>query len=80
MQNTKKNKDKLIKLGLCVVGLYGVASMQLHVKQIDTKDGFLLGKYNVSVSMAEANATCGIGGGCAGGGGQCGIGGGCAGQ
>lgn len=66
MQNTKKNKDKLIKLGLCVVGLYGVASMQLHVQHIDTKDGFLLGKYNISISMAEANATCGSGFGCAG--------------
>jgi hypothetical protein len=77
---TEKNKSKLLKFGIAVMSLYSLGSMQLHVTEVNNNDGFLLGKYTVSVSMATAEAQCGMGMGCSGGGGQCGMGMGCGGQ
>ena len=43
-------------------------------------EGFKIGKFNTgSLNTPKAYGVCGIGAGCAGGGGQCGIGAGCAG-
>lgn len=77
---TEKNKTKLVKFGLAVMSLYSLGSMQLHVTQVDNNDGFLLGKYVVSASMAEASAQCGMSRECSGGGGQCGLSRSCSGQ
>lgn len=77
---TEKNKSKLLKFGVAVMSLYSLGSMQLHVTEVNNNDGFLLGKYVVSVDMATADAACGMSYNCSGGGGSCGMSYNCAGQ
>jgi hypothetical protein len=57
----------------------GAAAGLFTTVRFDAADGIRVGRSSVKVGLSEANAVCGFGAGCAGGGGQCGFGAGCAG-
>ncbi len=72
----EKSRRKFLKYGLASLGAFIASAAVLTV---DKATGFKIGDHKYGLGLSEANATCGIGAGCAGGGGQCGIGAGCAG-
>jgi len=79
---SKKTRREFLKdaAKVSLIAATGISASTLDIK-FDHKDNIRIGKQKTaSVGMAEANATCGFGAGCAGGGGQCGFGAGCAGN
>jgi hypothetical protein len=69
-------RRRFLKYGMATASAI-VASVV--VASVDKTTGFQVGRSKVNIGMAQANATCGFGAGCAGGGGECGFGAGCAG-
>ncbi len=64
-------RRKFVKYGIATLGAF-IASAA--VVSIDKAAGFKVGDHTLNVGMSEANATCGAGMDCSGGGGQCGAG------
>jgi hypothetical protein len=71
--DTVNSRRRALKFGLRAAA--ALAAFGLDVK-VDKKSGFDVGVTNpgVSVGISEANATCGAGLNCPGGGGECGAG------
>ena len=72
-----KSRRGFLQTALIAAG--GAAGLLANVK-FDATDGVKIGKTSVKVGMSEAQAQCGMGMGCSGGGGQCGMGMGCGGR